>query len=745
MGWQFTEGLHPGGQFRLIMRKLTRGGAPVPVTQVRGAMTQLQSFGSADPFGDASAVFVFPAITHLDDLKAPDLSRWLDHYADVDLWWIPSIVPGSDYGDWLERDPRINPLTGAADIIAPGEIWVGGQRTKRWNKIKVWEGFVASIEFGDETGQLTLQCQGSNFQLDRYLQKPFYPARPWPLEKLIADAFSHKTKPHLRTKPLRIDFPTSWTKKAPKYSGANANVYAPVVKPGTNWTGLTSRQTGSWERALTGFVQNQLTSMITDGKSGVTPGNQWTVQHERASTASPRGRQPVLMIRNRFRTPDFSVQLGAPGVKLSVSADSTQSENVIYGDGTDLNGQVWRNAIVSSDGSRTDYLPLAAARDVYPPNKNSVHDGRFVTEAYTKFGTGFSQEDASDVASQQLARDIEPGWSGTLQLKVDPSATMPRWLIRAGMTVRVKNFLGTGDAGVPFHISQVQAAPMDGSVELTIDTRYRDLLTVAEAQQRTRDPLTPIRMLQVNRTSVMIEDIQAPWDYSAGSGFIPRASKEMYKNKPRNQPFPQADWVRKHPPLHFPSWYVKVKANAPRPNGRWSGRVPILTAERGTINRVEIFCVDSYGRRAKWPFHVSFYYTPVDVTNMPRRGGQSSPYFDGAFESVNPATGQSWPAGNFLAPDDKFIIGWGNKAAGKFQRAGFYPGSERQGGAPTGLFVDEATWTFDNTQNPDYDRLAKPGQRQQTSAITIYAMFYAEAPITLWFGGRLFRQNPGQG
>lgn len=743
--WTYDEAKYPGGLFRLTIRKRTRGGTTADVTSVRGAPTQLTNYGSADPFGDASALFSFPRITAFDDLKASDLTRWLGYYSDVDLWWVPTIERTADYPPAFNA--VIDPFTQRPDLIAPSYFWKDGVQTTKLSQIKVWEGFIADMNFGEERGELQIQCQGAVFQVDRYLQKPFFPARPWPLESLIGLAFSHAERPHLRTQSLRTVFPTGWTKKVPRYVGGSANVYSPVARPGTKWTGLTSRTTGAWERSLTGFVQNQLTSMITDGQSGVRAGNQWTIQQARANqtAANAVGRQPVLTVRDRNRAPDFSVQHGAPGVKLRVAGDSTQSENVVYGDGTDLNGQVWRNAIVSNDGSRTDYLPLAAAREVYPPNKNSLAEGGFVTEAYTKFGTGFSQEDGADIAKQQLARDIEPGWSGTLDLTVDPSPLLPRWLIRAGMTVLVKNFLGTGEQGVPFHVSAVTANPMDQSVTLTIDTRYRDLLTVAEAQQRARDPLTPVRMLQVNRTSVMIEDVQAPWDYSAGSGFIPKASKELYKNKPRGESFPQVDWVRKHPPLHYPGYYVRVKANAKRPNQRWSGRVPILTAERGTINRIEIFCVDSYGRPLKIPFHISFYYTPVNVDNMPRRGGQSSPYFDGAFESVNPGTGQSWPAGNFLAPDTNFIIGWGNKAAGKFQRAGFSPGSERAGGRPTGLLTDDATWTFDNTNNPDFDKLAKPGQRQRSSAITIYAMIYAEAPRTAWFGGRLYRQNPGQG
>jgi hypothetical protein len=738
--WNFTKTTGIGGRFQLVITKLTSGGRAVDVTLVRGAPTQLGSFSSADPFGDSTAVFSFPAITPFDDLDAADLGRWLGYYSNVDLYWVPGIaIGGAGAGG---EEPVINALTNQLDLITPSILRAGAMRLGD-NRIKVWEGFLAAMDFtADGTNaSLEVQCQGALFQLDRYLQKPFYPPQPWPLELLIADAFSHTRKPHLRTGALQTVFPAGWKNIVPAYTGAS--VYTPVAKPGSKWSGYASRQTGSWDHALTGFIQDQLTVMLTDAKSGVTPGNQWTVQHVRQSTAAPAGRRPVLLVRDRFRAPDFSLWLGTHGVDVSLNGDSTQSENVIYGDGTDIDGTVWRNAVISNDGKRTDYLPLAASRDVYPPSKQNLLSREFISEAYTKFGSGFSQTQAQSSAAQQMVRDEQPGWSGTITLRTDPSLDLPRWLIRAGMTVRLKGFLGTGETGMPLHISAVSANPMDGSVALTVDTRYRDLLTVEESLARTRDPLTPIKMLQVNRTSVLIEDIQAPWDYSAGSGYVPKASKAFHDYKPAALGFPYLDWRTKHPPLHYPSWYVKCNAGAAARKSRWAGPIPILTSEKDTVIRTEFAVCDLYGRALKIPFHVSLYYVNVTQAAMPRDRLGPDPYINGAFESVNPATGQPWPAGNFLAPDQSFIVGWGNRSGGVYNRAGFYPNRESGGAPPTGLFVDDASWSFDNTNNPNYNKLAKPGQRQKASAITIYAMFYCEHPSPVYFHGRLYRQNPG--
>src|SRR5262249_17530093 len=152
----------------------------------------------------------------------------------------------------------------------------------------------------------------------RYLQKPFYPPRPQPLESLIAGVFSKTSKPHLRTGPLIVTFPAGWHKRVPNYT--SHNTYTPDAKPRTLWTGDAARATGSWDRALTGFTQDLLAVMLTQDDSGVTPGNQWTVQQRRAAGVVA-GRTPVLQVRDRRRAPDFSLWLGTPGVSFSLTRD----------------------------------------------------------------------------------------------------------------------------------------------------------------------------------------------------------------------------------------------------------------------------------------------------------------------------------------------------------------------------------------------------------------------------------------
>lgn len=738
-----TRLISSGGWIQIVMSQ--PGRSAQDVTFFRGVPTQVNSFSNADPFGDSTAVITFPQFTAFEDPQASDLINWFGIFANVDIWWVPEATAGpGSLPNWID------PLTNTVRDIAPANN----------NRIKLWEGFVSSIDYSaSDTGHtVQMQCQGALFQLDRYLQKPYYPPRPVPLEKLIAATFDPKQKPHLRTKPLKTVFPSWWKKKVPTRNSADTGALATYVldaKPGDNWTGYASRQTGSWERCLTGFIQDQLTLMVVQPSSGTTTfGDQWTVIQE-LQTATTPGRTPVLQIRTSARTPDFSLWVGTPGVTMTFSRDGTQMANVVYGDGTSVDGTSWNGAVISNDGTRTDYQPLAWESNIYPYTSNKLFSTQpFAAEAYLKFGAGFEQAQAQESAATQLSRDLDPGYSGNITMKIDPTQNLSKWQIRAGMTVKVLGVAGTGTGGLNMHISAVEASPEDNSVALTVDSRFRDLLTVQEALARTRDPLTPTRMLQVNRTSVMVEDIIAPWNYKAGSGFIPTASTTWWDKKPTTTLFPYVAQFKKYPPRKYSHWYVgPVKANAvvgksyktlsQARTARWF-RVPILTAEKCTIRRIEVICLDANGNILKIPFHFSLWYVKATPQAMPRDKDGPSPYINNAFTEVDPATGNPWPPGNFLAPEPQFIMGWGSKINGQFNRAGFYPGSEISGSPASGILVDSPNLQIDNTQqtNQNWNPNATVG-KQTKSAYTIYGMFYAEYKAPVYFLGRMWRQEPG--
>ena len=731
-----------GGYFQIVFTK--PGYAPQDVTFFRNAPTQLSSYSQADPFGDSTAEIQFPQITVFDDPNGSDLVNWFGLFSNVDIWYVPGVTDAPTTGHTLWQ----NPLTNKPTAIAPGAYYVGTQIVR--NRIKMWEGFSTSIEYSaDETSHsLTVQCQGALFQLDRYLQKPYFPPRPQPLEKMFADSFDPRFKPHLRTQRMATIFPATWEKKVPQRNPAVDSAYVLDAKAGSNWTGYASRQTGSWEKTLTGFIQNQLALMITQPGYGVTEGQQWTIMQQRESgqnSINMPGRKPVLQIRATDRDPDFSIWLGTPGITVQLSRDGTQMANIAYGQGTSIDGTQWSNNVISNDGSRTDYLPLAYKREVFPYTGNKgFNRGAFVGEAYLNFGTGFSQTDATLSADTQLKREADPGWTGTITMKVDPSHGFSRWLIQAGMTVRVWGINGTGATGINLHIASIEAAVNDGTVTLTVDSRYRDLLTVQEAVSRTRDPLTPTRMLQPNKYSVLIQDLNMKWDYNAGSGYIPQASTAWWKQKPQRIVFPYVEHFANYPPKKHATWYVRVNANATARKDRWT-RVSIRTAEKGTIRKLQIICVDRNGNILKIPFHFSLWSLTVTPDGMPRDKYGPSPYINNAFTLVNPATGLPWPQSSYLIPEPGSLAIYGSQIDGKFNRAGFYPGSEQAGSPASGILVDENPVAFDNTAETDkgYDPNKTVNNKQTAQSITLYGMFYAEYTEPVYFQGRMWRLESG--
>lgn len=709
-----SVGREIAGAFSLVFSR--KGGETKDVTMFRGVPVTLANYTSGDPFGDGTAVITFPQISVLDDLSSSEFSGWLSHYANVDIYW-HSISGGSTM-----LDPRTNQVT----ALNPSGLSSTG-------RIKVWEGYVASIDYAldESSASLQVQCQGALYQLDRYLQKPFYPPRPWPLEKLIKDTFDHGTKPHLLTLPLKISWPTGWDKVAPAYDG-QATLYTPVIKPGSKYSGYASRNTGGWDHALTGFVQDLLAVMWTDDDSGVQPGNQWAVRKK-------ANRQPVLEVRDRFREADFAIWAGTPGINIALTADNTQVSNIVFGEGTGEDGAVWRNAVIASDGSRTGYNPLSSDPSIWPTDTKAFDPNAFASEGYINYGSGMNMDQAIIATDKKRIRDSAVGLSGTITMKVDPEGKV-RWLITAGMTVKVKGLLGTGANGLNMHIAEANADVQGMTVTLSVDTRYRDLLTLEEARARNRDPLTPSKLLQVNRRSVMIEDVMAPWDYSAGSGFIPKASKRFHAHRPAKDIFPWKDWIKAHPPKENGNYYIKVRAQRDSSRERWTlgADVPILMSQKGSIRRTELVACDRNGNILPVEFHFSIYYNTVTISAMPHAHANYSPFQENAFESTD-VNGAPWGDPNYFAPDPSIIIGWGNHD----QPAGHSPGLASKGYPATGVLVDDSNWNFDCTNNGSFNQQTKPGQTSPASTVTVYGALYAEWDTPVYFIGRFYKQDQG--
>jgi len=783
--WALNRTVGVGGRFLLLMTP--PGGSPRDVTFFRNTPVKI-TYSSADPFSDSVATLDFPQVSAYDDalVDPSSLRAILADDAAVDIWWVPAMsVPAAWPANMVNSSPDTmlweNALTGQLDQVAPtwdyispytsaGNLTYNHTATRRGTK--VFEGFVTSHEVStsSEGDRLQVQCQGALYQLDSYLAKPFFPPRPWPLEQLIGLCFDRRARPHLRTDRYRILWPKDWSGIAPPYNRQLDNAYWPDIAPGSKWTGYLTRQTGAWDHMLTSYIAQMLAVMIvkpgsTDGSQSPTaavPGNQWTLRmgHENDTIPGIAGlcppRTPYLTIRDRFRTPDFSLWSGMPGIEITLTRDATQRCDLIYGTGTDLAGTTWNNSIISRDGMRTDYQPIAASGMVYPVvgNKRLVKS-RIAREQYVQYGTGFSEIEGIQAAEQTLTRELDAGWSGSVVLHTDPSSSLSRWTIQAGMTMRLRGWRGRGSDGLQLHIAQVDCDVEGGTATLTVDTRYRDLLTLAEAINRTRDALTPARLLSLNKNSNAIEDVQARWSYAKGSGFTPGAYSLGAKHMPTNAKFPYTAWVKANPPKSKHQWYAPCKANDTKKKGglgRWGGPYRVRMSEKGTIRRTECAVFDWHGNLLPIPFHFSVYYTggtcSEDKTFFPHStDAHGNVNYDpltivGAFEATDPSTGQAWTdTGHFSGISQIYCMGWGNRE----QPAGYSPGLKTQGGKPTGMLVDESPWTFDCSQNNvNYNQLAKAGT-EKVGNISLCAYFYADYIEPVYFQARFYYQAPGTG
>lgn len=702
------------GHFRI--RIIHPSGRGLDVTMFRGIPVQVGSISTADPFGDSTASLTFPMISGFDRPGFGDL--W---------WWVP----------WARVEIRWYDTTDQ------------GYAPSNW----VWEGNFVSEEISDV---LTIQCKGALFMADNFLAAPFYPQYPVPYEKLISMSLDPKRHPSLSLKPMKIIWPGDWNLVVPPFKDP---AYLWFLRPwgvpvGSKWSGLTTRSTGSWEPLMTGFVQTLLSTMYTP------EGDQWTL-------VKASGRVPVLKVRQPLRSPDentLAIGYGLPGVTLSFSRDFTQSANVIYGSGQDLAGTSFSGAQVAPDGNSTSYDPFAALPQVHPATGSNPRLIPTMTrkESRLTFPSGIDELTARGVAATQIMRFADPGFTGSITLNTDPTRNgdpFNRMLIRAGDTILLTGLRGTE---VLFFVSASEVDVNAGTTTLTVDTKFRDALTVAEVRARTRDALNPVHLLQVGKQSVTVQDLLKPWSYTEGSGVIPSGSKldatPLFKKMEGGTTFPWTGFTAAYPPKKYPQYYIKVSRKGPKASQRWqdngwngtrSQAVPIKAAQTAEIMLSQIMAVDANGHPLAIPFHFSVYLndgvTSTDMPLIPKGGfggyaaSDHYPLFPAAFENTKP-TGETQDNPGVLLPQGAdLVIGWGSY----YDPAGYSPGLKSAGGHLTGMLVDETSWTFDTSGVAGFDTYSVKNNAKNKTAGMLYAMFFQDAVQEAYFIGRLWRKPPG--
>lgn len=177
-------------------------------------------------------------------------------------------------------------------------------------------------------------------------------------------------------------------------------------------------------------------------------------------------------------------------------------------------------------------LPLAYDPRVWPtlhgPNgkvigPNPLYDPsieRYESEDI-EFPPGTTKAQAIVSAQEQLARNLDPGFTGTIELLSCPWEGW-RGLIREGDHV---NLLGYEGATVALHVSHVEVFPADGfRVVLRVDTKARDAMTLASIEARDRDAAADLahKPGPVNRLSQIDRNQTTPFEGESPAGKIPK-------------------------------------------------------------------------------------------------------------------------------------------------------------------------------------------------------------------------------
>lgn len=730
-----THDISVAGGWRAIARPY--GKRPKSISIFRGAPLRITDISFADPFGPRSLSFMLSTVTYFEKLGAGDLD-WLVEGAGIDIIWRGDMPVGYPFG--LRR----------ADGTMQSSF--------------AWEGYIESFSW-DAQG-LTVQCKGALYQLDNVLAKPEYVKRPLPYEHAIARQF--RNRPSLRISPLRIEWPYWWSKRYKAKPKAKSWEIPAGVQNGAKWTGLLTRSTGTFDPVLTSYVQSMLSTMYTQR-------GHWTI--DLASS-----RQPILLHRdNSYAGSNNLVVIdpALPGVTVTVNQDFSQSLTTVYGQGTSLSGVSYSGMDVSGDGTSTTYTPLASMRQVWPADrKNHWHDPEVMArEVMLQTQEGLDLDQARSVAQNHLSQFSDPGFTGTITLKSDPTYNgqpILRHLVRAGMDIQIIRMFGTAE-GIVARVTESTVNLDDDSVTLSFDSKFRDALTSSEVRLRGRDALQVPRMLVAGTYKPPIDDQLYPWSYAAGSGMIPsndtHHAMHVFRNMPANIKFPWTEWTTKHPPKNrrWAPCYVKIGARSTNANDNWAAQdspwgskraIPIRMSQAGTIRLLQIAAYDENGNVMKVPFHVSFYYygstsyrsMPIirsgdPLLDPPRNYGSSGkqqhhPFARYAWEQYN-------PDGTLVNPQ------YANAMAGAglvrsygtaYEKAGYWPGSVGSGGRPTGLLVDESQWSYDlnGLDASVFDPYSLERNLSNSHSGNLYMMIFCEDQTQpVYFLGRMFRVEPG--
>jgi hypothetical protein len=183
----------------------------------------------------------------------------------------------------------------------------------------------------------------------------------------------------------------------------------------------------------------------------------------------------------------------------------------------DLSGSYRRPLAIDP---HTEAYLYSASGAVIGSNPVYVEGFRYRWERDTDYGAGVTRASATESAVLELARDKDPGLTGTIVLRTDPREGS-MWLVDPGENVRLIGYQG---ANPLLHIASIDRDWSALTVTLTVDEHARDAITLAAIRERdkaaTLDPAR--RPGRTDRRSRQDQDQLVPFDGESNAGIVPR-------------------------------------------------------------------------------------------------------------------------------------------------------------------------------------------------------------------------------
>lgn len=616
----------------------------VDVTYYLDVPMEFPSWSRTEPFGSSSATLRFPQITAFHVLPA----------------WC---VPGASV------DIRLARTTGGV--------------------LHRFAGAVVSFGHSEDDGAFTIDATGVVLVDDLQLRQPSFLTAPRDIGEVIADVLnSAVSKRHTDIAPVVTGCMTSvsggWE---PRVTGYVQQLLATAVTGGRQWTVrcdvrsplLVQKDTSTVQWTVHNGQRGVQIDLAQDwsqapnaiyGEGIGTDGGRWRnamyPNWRPDDTPAYPNANPSKTIR--VGTTDAMTDTGAgvsawqAQVGLPVTGRFTQTDRVramevqtaagIQRDGI-VGPQTW--AATFGTGANTGtldcfYMPLAYSPSIMPRSygpegadlgPNPDYDPNVLrVEDKIDFGQGVAKAEGVRAAGEILARDSDPGWTGTVTfLDVDPQE-LSRFEIQEGLNGKIRGFRGQE---LIVHAAAVDFS--EGSVTVTVDTNARDYPTLDAIRDRERNATDPAKAVVKRLSKGSVTDARATFDAESPAGHIPRHA--LFSNL----------------------WTV----------------IRIPAGSYGSIVRTEM--TTSAAPRA---FSLAVFDRPITAAALLGLVGnpltaEDNPWSEAADELDAAGLLMSW--------------GWANQPAGYYP--GEYSDPDGEDASPlTGRMLDDASWDYASTQAP---------------------------------------------